>query len=163
MRDKETIEIALEASETGHLVISTLHTVDAPKTIDRIVGVFPKNEELAIRRRLAASLKWVVSQRLIPKKKEGRIPAVEILRTSERTRDYITNGEKDGKSLHDVMRDGHETLGMQTFDMVLIDFIKSGIITREVAMLYATNPNDLRVALGENATVSEKNEVELDI
>lgn len=163
MRDRETIEIALEASETGHLVISTLHTVDAPKTIDRIVGVFPKNEESTIRRRLAASLKWVISQRLVPKKSGGRVPAVEILRTSDRTRDYIANGEREGKSLHDVMRDGYETLGMQTFDTVLMNFIKKGIISKETAMLYATKANDLNVAISKDSGVSESNGIELEI
>ena len=148
MRDRETIEIALEAGETGHLVISTLHTIDAPKTIDRIVGVFPKNEEPAIRRRLASAVKWIVSQRLVPDKKGGRIAAIEILRTSERARDYIINGEKGGKSLHDVMKDGHTTLGTQTFDMVLKDFVQAGIIAMETALLYATNANDLKVQLG---------------
>ena len=148
MRDRETIEIALEASETGHLVISTLHTIDAPKTVDRIVGVFPKNEELSIRRRLASAIKWIVSQRLIPQKEGGRIAAVEILRTSERTKEYIAVGGKEGKSLSDVMRDGQATLGMQTFDMVLKQFIQSGIISLEDGLLYATNPNDLKVSLG---------------
>lgn len=163
MRDRETVEIALEAGETGHLVISTLHTVDAPKTIDRIIGVFPKSEEQAIRRRLASSIKWVVSQRLVPRKGGGRIPVLEILRTSERTRDYIINGPKGGKSLHDVMRDGHTTLGMQTFDMVLMDYLKSGKITMETALLYATNPNDMKVALGEAKKTSHMKDIELEI
>jgi len=151
MRDRETIEIALEAGETGHLVISTLHTIDAPKTIDRIIGVFPKNEEAAIRRRLASAIKWVVSQRLVPEEGGGRIACVEILRTSERTRDYIIHGEKAGKSLHDVMKDGHTTLGTQTFDMVLKDYVEKGIVSLETGLLYATNANDLKVQLGEKA------------
>lgn len=170
MRDRETIEIALEAGETGHLVISTLHTIDAPRTIDRIVGVFPKNEESAVRRRLASTIKWIVSQRLIPAGDGGRVAAVEILRTSERTRDYIINGEKDGRSLHDVMRDGHTTMGMQTFDMVIHHFIKSGVITMETGLMYATNPNDLKVSLGnmaekthEKETQTETPGLELDI
>ena len=170
MRDRETIEIALEAGETGHLVISTLHTIDAPKTIDRIIGVFPKNEEAALRNRLAAAVKWILSQRLIPTKSGGRIAAIEILRTSERTRDYIIHGERDGKSLHDVMRDGYTTLGMQTFDMVLKDYIQSGVITMETGLIYATNANDLRVALGPSAQAAsadgsapeEPKELELD-
>jgi len=151
MRDRETIEIALEAGETGHLVISTLHTIDAPKTIDRIIGVFPKNEEPAIRRRLASAIKFIASQRLIPTKEGGRIAAVEVLRTSERARDYIINGEKGGKSLHDVMKDGHTTLGTQTFDMVLKDYIEAGTITMETGLLYASNANDLKVSLGSAA------------
>lgn len=151
MRDRETIEIALEAGETGHLVISTLHTIDAPKTVDRIIGVFPKNEEAAIRRRLASAIKWIVSQRLVPQEGGGRIACVEILRTSERTRDYIIHGEKGGKSLHDVMKDGHTTLGTQTFDMVLKDYVEKGVVSLETGLLYATNANDLKVQLGEKA------------
>ncbi|MDT8316663.1 MAG: PilT/PilU family type 4a pilus ATPase [bacterium] len=168
MRDKETIEIALEAGETGHLVISTLHTIDAPKTIDRIIGVFPKNEEPAIRRRLASAVKFIASQRLIPAKDGGRIAAVEVLRTSERARDYIINGEKGGKSLHDVMKDGHTTLGSQTFDMVLKDYIEAGIITMETGLLYASNANDLKVSLGsaaqqEKSDSSDSGELELEL
>lgn len=170
MRDLETIEIALEASETGHLVISTLHTIDAPKTIDRIIGVFPKNEEQSVRRRLASAMKWIVCQRLVPMKKGGRIATVEILRTSERTRDYIINGEKEGKSLHDVMRDGYTTMGMQTFDMVLKDFITKGVISLETGLMYASNPNDLKISLGPAPAAGAKaggaekeEEIELDV
>ena len=168
MRDRETIEIALEAGETGHLVISTLHTIDAPKTIDRIIGVFPKNEEPAIRRRLASAVKFIASQRLIPTKEGGRIAAVEVLRTSERTRDYIINGEKGGKSLHDVMKDGHTTLGTQTFDMVLKEYIEKGIITMETGLLYASNANDLKVSLGsavqeEGRSPSDSGDLELEL
>ena len=166
MRDRETIEIALEAGETGHLVISTLHTIDAPKTIDRIIGVFPKNEEAAIRRRLASAVKYIASQRLVPQKDGGRIAVVEVLRTSERARDYIINGEKGGKSLHDVMKDGHTTLGTQTFDMVLKDYIEKGIITMETGLLYATNANDLKVSLGsaaQQAGSGSSDSVDLDL
>ena len=168
MRDRETIEIALEAGETGHLVISTLHTIDAPKTIDRIIGVFPKNEEAAIRRRLASAIKYVASQRLVPKKDGGRIAVVEVLRTSERARDYIINGEKGGKSLHDVMKDGYTTLGTQTFDMVLKDYIEKGIITMETGLLYATNANDLKVSLGsaaqlEGSKSSDSGDLDLEL
>ncbi len=170
MRDRETIEIALEAGETGHLVISTLHTIDAPKTIDRIIGVFPKNEEAALRSRLASAIKWIISQRLIPTKSGGRIAAIEILRTSERTRDYIIHGERDGKSLQDVMRDGYTTLGTQTFDMVLKDYVQAGTITMETALIFATNANDLKVAFGTGAQVAsadgsakeKPNDLELD-
>jgi twitching motility protein PilT len=115
MRDVETISTALEASETGHLVLSTLHTIDASKTIDRIVGVFPKNEERQIRTRFSQSFKWIVSQRLVPRKAGGRMAVCEILRGTARTRDYIREGEKEGKSLTDAMEDG-ALEGMQTFD-----------------------------------------------
>ena len=99
MRDVETISIALEASETGHLVLSTLHTIDASKTIDRIVGVFPKNEERQIRTRFSQSFRWVVSQRLVPKKGGGRLAVCEILRSTARTREYVQEGEREGKKI----------------------------------------------------------------
>ncbi|HET8644864.1 MAG TPA: PilT/PilU family type 4a pilus ATPase, partial [Vicinamibacteria bacterium] len=114
MRDVETIQIALEASETGHLVLSTLHTIDAAKTIERIVGVFPRNEERQIRTRFSQAFKWVVSQRLIPKAGGGRIAVCEVLRSNSRTREYIQEGEREGKSLLDAMEDGGLE-GMQSF------------------------------------------------
>src|SRR3954466_13699056 len=115
MRDRETIEVALEAAETGHLVLSTLHTIDAAKTIDRIIGVFPKVEEAAIRTRLSQSFRRIISQRLVPKIGGGRTAAIEILVSNSRTRDYIEKGEKEGRSIVDAMNDG-ELEGMQTFD-----------------------------------------------
>lgn len=118
MRDAETINTALEASETGHLVLSTLHTIDASKTIDRIVGVFPKNEERQIRTRFAQSFRWIVSQRLVPKIGGGRVAVCEILRGTARTRDYVRDGEKEGRSLLDAMEDGALD-GMQSFDSEL--------------------------------------------
>src|SRR5215210_5673633 len=125
MRDKETIEVALEAAETGHLVLSTLHTIDAAKTIDRIIGVFPKNEESAIRTRLAQSFRRIISQRLLPKEGGGRIAAIEILVANSRTREYIEKGETEGRSITDAMNEG-ELEGMQTFDGVLEKFIREG-------------------------------------
>src|SRR4029078_117017 len=106
MRDRETIEVALEASETGHLVLSTLHTIDAAKTIDRIIGVFPKSEEAAIRTRLSQSFRRIISQRLMPKIGGGRKTAIEILVANSRTKEYIEKGEKDGRSMIDAMQDG---------------------------------------------------------
>jgi len=106
MRDRETIEVALEAAETGHLVLSTLHTIDAAKTIDRIIGVFPKVEEAAIRTRLSQSFRRIISQRLVPKIGGGRTAAIEILVSTSRTREYIEKGEKEGRSLTDAMLDG---------------------------------------------------------
>ena len=126
MRDFETTEIALEAAETGHLVLSTLHTIDASKTVDRIIGLYPKNEEPVIRTRLAQTFRYIVSQRLIPRADgRGRIAAVEILRSSPRTREYIEAGEADGKSLLDAMRDG-KLDGMQDFDTVIKELIEKG-------------------------------------
>src|SRR5215471_1156927 len=119
MRDRETIEIALEASETGHLVLSTLHTIDAAKTVERIVGVFPLADQQAIRTRLAKAFRFIVSQRLLPRKDgSGRIAAIEILKSTMRTREYVEKGESEGKSLLDAMRDGWNE-GMQHFDAEL--------------------------------------------
>lgn len=147
MRDLETTEIALEAAETGHLVLSTLHTIDASKTVDRIIGIFPKNEEQVIRTRLAQSFRYIVSQRLIPKASgSGRVAAVEILRSNQRTRDYIEKGEVQGKTLLDAMRDGRLD-GMQDFDSVILDLVEQGEITMEDGLSFATNQNNLLLQL----------------
>jgi twitching motility protein PilT len=146
MRDVETISIALEASETGHLVLSTLHTIDASKTIDRIVGVFPKNEERQVRTRFSQSFKWIVSQRLIPKKGGGRMAICEVLRSSARTKEYVQEGEREGKSLMDAMNDG-VLEGMQSFDYELERLINAGVIDRELALSYATNRTNLQLRL----------------
>ncbi len=146
MRDVETISIALEASETGHLVLSTLHTIDASKTIDRIVGVFPKNEERSIRTRFSQSFKWIVSQRLVPKTGGGRIAICEILRSNSRTKEYVQEGEREGKSLQDAMESGGLD-GMQTFDQELEKLILAGTIDRELGLSYATNRTNLQLRL----------------
>ena len=146
MRDVETISIALEASETGHLVLSTLHTIDAAKTIDRIVGVFPKNEERQIRTRFSQSFRWIVSQRLVPKQGGGRQAVCEILRSNSRTKEYVQEGEREGKSLQDAMEAG-SLEGMQTFDGELEKLINAGELDREVALSYATNRTNLQLKL----------------
>ena len=146
MRDVETISIALEASETGHLVLSTLHTIDATKTIDRIVGVFPKNEERQVRTRFSQSFKWIVSQRLVPKQGGGRMAVCEILRSNSRTQEYVQEGEREGKSLLDAMEDG-VLEGMQSFDYELERLINAGQLDRETALSYATNRTNLQLRL----------------
>jgi twitching motility protein PilT len=147
MRDLETTEIALEAAETGHLVLSTLHTIDASKTIDRVIGLYPKNEERVIRTRLAQSFRYIVSQRLMPRADgKGRIAAVEILKSNPRTREYIEKGESEGKTLLDAIRDG-EIDGMQDFDSVIRKFIQEGLVTMEDGLSYATNQNNLLLQL----------------
>jgi len=149
MRDRETIEVALEAAETGHLVLSTLHTIDASKTIDRIVGVFPKNEEQAIRTRLSQTFRFIVSQRLLPRAdRQGRIAAIEILKSTARTREYMENGDREGRSLSDAMEQG-ELDGMQTFDGVLEKFIRTGVVNREDALAYSTNAGNLQLRLSD--------------
>jgi twitching motility protein PilT len=146
MRDVETISIALEASETGHLVLSTLHTIDASKTIDRIVGVFPKNEERQVRTRFSQAFKWVVSQRLVPKQGGGRTAICEILRSTSRTKEYVQEGEREGKSLIDAMSDGALD-GMQTFDGEIEKLINAGLIDKETGLSYATNRTNLQLRL----------------
>ncbi|MGZ8797985.1 MAG: type IV pilus twitching motility protein PilT [Thermoanaerobaculia bacterium] len=155
MRDVETIEIAMEAAETGHLVLSTLHTIDAAKTVDRIIGVFPKDQESQVRTRLAQSFRYVISQRLLPKAGGGRIAALEILKSTMRTRDYILKGENEGRSLNDAMHDGSVD-GMQTFDDEIEKLWNQGIITKEVALSYATNPTNLALRMTDDPAVAPK-------
>jgi twitching motility protein PilT len=149
MRDKETIEIAMEAAETGHLVLSTLHTIDASKTVERIIGVFPLQEQHIIRNRLSRSFRWIVSQRLIPRKDgTGRVAAFEMLKSTLRTREYMEKGEGEGKSLTDAMRDGNLD-GMQCFDQTIEDMIRKGIVEFETGIAYATNPGNMRLELSD--------------
>jgi twitching motility protein PilT len=149
MRDVETIETALEASETGHLVLSTLHTIDAAKTIDRIVGVFPREEEQAIRTRFAQAFRYVISQRLAKRADvEGRVAVLEILKATTRTREYIVKGEGEGRSLVDAMRDGTID-GMQHFDGEIERLIRRGVLTKTNGLSYATNPHNLVLELSD--------------
>ena len=146
MRDRETIEIALTAAETGHLVLSTLHTIDASKTVERIIGSFPFGDQQPVRRRLAASFRYFISQRLLPRKDgAGRVAAIEILKSTLRTRDYIERGEAEGKTLLDAMRDGGND-GMQHFDGEMERLIREGVIDMRVGLAYSTNEGNLRLA-----------------
>ena len=147
MRDKETIEIALEAAETGHLVLSTLHTIDASKTVERIIGAFQMGEQHTIRNRLAKSFRAIISQRLIPRKDgSGRVAIVEILNSTLRTREYVEKGEQDGKTLLEAMIDG-DTDGMQHFDGEIEKLVRAGLIDVTTGLAYATNPGNLRLLL----------------
>jgi twitching motility protein PilT len=149
MRDRETIEIALEAAETGHLVLSTLHTVDASKTVERIVGAFPVSDQHSVRTRFGKAFRFIVSQRLLPKKDgKGRVAAIEILKSTLRTRDYVEKGEGEGKTLLDAMRDG-DTDGMQHFDGQIEKLMRAGTIDFETAIAYSTNPGNLRLELAD--------------
>src|SRR5713101_4524299 len=149
MRDRETIEVALEAAETGHLVLSTLHTIDASKTVDRIIGVFPKNEERVIRTRVAQSFRYIISQRLIPRADgKGRVAAIEILKSTMRTREYVEKGDAEGKSLVDAMQQGDQE-GMQTFDGELEKLLRAGIIDFDTALGYSTNPGNFRLEVAD--------------
>jgi twitching motility protein PilT len=149
MRDRETIEVALEAAETGHLVYSTLHTIDASKTIERIVGVFPLSDQTAIRLRLAKCFRFIISQRLIRRAGgAGRVAAFEILRSTLRTREYIQKGEGEGKSLLDAMRDGSNE-GMQYFDGEIEKLIRAGVIDMDTGLAASTNTGNLRLLLAD--------------
>jgi twitching motility protein PilT len=149
MRDRETIEIALEAAETGHLVLSTLHTIDASKTVERIVGVFPLSDQQSIRNRFSKAFRFVVSQRLLPRRDgKGRVAVLEILKSTMRTREYVEKGESEGKSLLDAMNDGGQE-GMQHFDGELEKLIRAGTLDLETGLSYASNPGNLRLSLAD--------------
>jgi twitching motility protein PilT len=151
MRDRETIEIAMEAAETGHLVLSTLHTIDASKTIERIVGAFPMAEQHTLRNRLAKSFRYIISQRLIPRKDgTGRVAAFEILKSTLRTREYVEKGEGDGKTLLDAMRVGSQD-GMQHFDGEIERLIREGDLDMDTGLAYATYPGNLQLVLADLA------------
>jgi twitching motility protein PilT len=158
MRDRETIEVALDAAETGHLVYSTLHTIDAAKTVERIIGAFALSDQNAVRTRLAKSFRYIISQRLIPRKDgAGRVAAFEILKSTLRTREYVQRGEGEGKTLLDAMRDG-STEGMQYFDAEIEKLIRTGIIDITTGLSYATNPGNMQLELADlmEAQATEK-------
>ena len=137
MRDRETAELALKASETGHLVLSTLHTVTAGQAINRIVGMFDQEEERQIRQRLADTVRWVVGQRLLPKVGGGRLAVHDILGNTIRSNELITNGEAEGKTFYEIQEVG-EPFGMMTFDQAIVRAYEAGMITEETAIAYAT-------------------------
>jgi len=137
MRDRETLEIGLSAAETGHLVMSTLHTVDAGQTINRMLGFFDKDEQPQIRNRLTDTLRYVICQRLLPKEGGDRVAAFEVMSSNLRVRDLILNGETEEKTFYDVIEDG-SARGMQTFDMHILELYENGLITEETAKVYAS-------------------------
>jgi twitching motility protein PilT len=155
MRDFETIETAITAAETGHLVMSTLHTIDAPETITRIVSVFPPHQQPQIRLQLSTIIKGIISQRLVPRADgKGRVPAVEVLVSTARVRECI--GEKDKqKEITDAIAKGFTTYGMQTFDQSLMQHIKNGLITYDEALLHVSNPDDFALRYKGIASTSD--------
>src|SRR5262249_53422657 len=138
MRDRETVEIGMSAAETGHLVMSTLHTIDAGQTINRIVGMFDQSEEKQIRIRLAETVRWIVSQRLLPKVGGGRVAALEIMGNSLRVKDSIEHGESEGKTFREII-EAAASFGWKTFDMAILELFEQGQITEETALLYCSN------------------------
>ncbi|MEJ2134980.1 MAG: PilT/PilU family type 4a pilus ATPase [Desulfofustis sp.] len=142
MRDRETMEIGLTAAETGHLVLSTLHTIDAGQAINRCLGMFEQEEQPQIRHRLADTIRWVVSQRLLPRVGGGRIAAMEILCTSLRVKDLILNGETEDKTFYEVIKAG-SALEMRTFDQHILELFSHGLITEETAVRYCSYRNEI--------------------
>jgi len=160
IRDPETGKIACQAALTGHLVLTTLHTIDAGKTLNRIMGMFDIEEERQLRIRLADSVKWIVSQRLLPKIGGGRVAAFEILGTSLRTKDLILNGESEGKTYYDIMESSMH-MGMITFDQSVINLFKEGLITESTAKAYASRKSV--VSRGIDSVKSSRGERTTDI
>jgi twitching motility protein PilT len=155
MRDLDTIETAILAAETGHLVMSTLHTLDAPETITRVISTFPEHQRDQTRLILASVLKGVISQRLIPRANTfGMVPAVEVLVSTARVREYIADKEKL-RDLREVIAQGHTTYGMQTFDQSLMALLRNNLITRDEALGNATNPADFELKLRGIASTSD--------
>jgi twitching motility protein PilT len=146
IRDKETVTTALEAAETGHLVLGTLHTSDAGQTIHRITGLFSLEEENLIRGRLAESLKYVISQRIMPKVGRGRIVAFEVMRKNLRIRELILHGEREDRTFYDIIAES-EAYGMFTFDQCLASYYEQNLITEEVAMQFCSDRSRLKMML----------------
>jgi twitching motility protein PilT len=146
MRDRETLEIGLTAAETGHLVLSTLHTIDTGQTINRMLGMFEQEEQPQIRHRLVDTLRWIVSQRLLPKVGGGRVAAMEILRTSLRVKDLIMNGETEDKTYYHIVREG-SALDMRTFDQHILDLFSRNLITEQTAMTYCSQRAEMNRGL----------------
>ncbi len=142
MRDRETMEIGLTAAETGHLVLSTLHTIDAGQTVNRILGMFEQEEQPQIRNRLADTVRWIVGQRLLPKIGGGRIAAMEVLCTSLRVKDLIINGEDDEKTFYKIIQQG-SARDMRTFDQHILELYDSELITEETALRYSSHRNEV--------------------
>ena len=137
IRDRETAELCLKASETGHLVLSTLHTVDAGQTIHRLIGMFDPGEEKHLRQRLADTVRWIIGQRLVPKVGGGRVAIFDILGNNIRTHESILMGESEGKTFYEI-QEASVPFGMQTFDQALLKLYEQGVVTQETAELYAT-------------------------
>jgi twitching motility protein PilT len=143
MRDRQTIESVLEAAETGHLVLSSLNTMDAPKTVERIVSSFSPGEQQSVRERFAKSFRYIIGQRLLPKNdRSGRVPVTEILKANARTRECIEKGERDGRTLLDAMKAGASE-GMQHLDSEIAQLVRDRVVDLETGLFYASNPTVL--------------------
>ncbi len=168
MRDRETVEIGLSAAETGHLVLSSVHTVDAGQTINRIVGMFDMDEERQIRIRLADTLRWVACQRLLPKVSGDRVAAFEIMGANLRVRDSILHGEAEGKTFYEII-EGSQPFGMMTFDQCISELYRDGLITEQTALSYSSRRSvtgraidSIKSARGEKTTSIEDLSIDRD-
>jgi twitching motility protein PilT len=160
MRDRETVEIGLSAAETGHLVLSTLHTVDAGSTINRMLGMFSTEEENQVRIRLSDTVRWIVCQRLLPKEGGGRVAAFEIMGTNLRVKDSILQGESEGKTFYEII-DAGGAFGWTTFDKFIVALYEKGSISEETAMAYASQKGI--VGRGIDQVKSKRGEATTDI
>jgi twitching motility protein PilT len=160
MRDRETVEIGISAAETGHLVVSTIHTVDAGQAIDRILGMFSIEEEKQLRIRLAGVIRWIVCQRLLPKVGGGRVAAFDIIGSNMRMRESILNGESEGKTYYEIQQ-ASEAFGMMTFDGYILKLYDKGLITAETAMAYCSRKGI--VGRGIDRVKSTRGEATTDI
>ncbi|MFN8124301.1 MAG: PilT/PilU family type 4a pilus ATPase [Thermoleophilia bacterium] len=150
IRDLTTMEVALSAAETGHLVLSTMHTLDATETVNRAIGFYPLHQQMQVRAMLAGTLKGIISQRLVPRcDGKGRVAAVEVMVTTGRAKDMITNPDETGR-LHEIIRDG-EYYGMQTFDQSLFDHVSNGRVSLDEAIQHASSPHDFKLMLDAGA------------
>jgi len=155
MRDFETIETAITAAETGHLVLSTLHTLDATETVNRIISVFPPYQQKQVRLQLASILRAVISQRLVPRADgRGRVPALEVMVSTARVRECIADKDRS-KELHDAIARGFTTYGMQTFDQSLMQLVKSNLVTYDEALKHVSNPDDFALRFRGIASTSD--------
>ena len=160
MRDRETIEIGLRAAETGHLVLTTLHTVDAGSTVNRLLGMFATEDAEQIRIRLADTMRWIVSQRLLPKVGGGRVATFEILGSNLRVKDLILHGQSEGKTFYEIM-EAANAFGMITFDQHIIGLFEQGLITQEIALAYCSHKGV--VGRGIDSIKSARGEATTDI
>lgn len=155
MRDYETIETAITAAETGHLVLSTLHTIDATETINRIIGVFPPFQQRQVRLQLSGVIKGIISQRLVPRADgKGRVAAIEVMVSTARTRELIDDKEKT-KQIRDAIQQGYVSYGMQTFDQAIMGLLKKGLISEEEALRQSSNPDDFKLKISGISSTSD--------
>lgn len=150
IRDRETMEIALTAAETGHLVFATLHTIDAAQSISRILGLFDKHEEGLVRQRLSATLRWVLSQRLIPKVRGGLHLVTEVMGSNLRSREALLLGESEVRNLHEIIETGGKPAGWHSFEQSMLKAYLAAVITEETAVLYSTHKNHIRQRIDQS-------------